>query len=81
MALIIGAKHYPRTLQNIDKRIEDLDYLRRVLNLSNKPKAKAMQRSIERALVRYELIQKVIYSLLRYYSRKAREARAKRGLK
>lgn len=81
MALIIGAKHYPRTLQNIDKRIEDLDYLRRVLNLSNKPKAKAMQRSIERALARYELIQKVIYSLLRYYSRKAREARAKRGLK
>lgn len=81
MALIIGVKHYPRTLANIDKRIEDLDYLRRVLNLSNKPKAKAMQRSIERALARYELIQKVIYSLLRYYSRKAREARAKRGLK
>lgn len=79
MALIIGVKHYPRTLENIDKRIEDLDYLRRFLKLSNKPKARAMQRSIERALARYELIQKVIYSLLRYYSRKAREARAKRA--
>lgn len=54
MALIVGVKHYPRTLLNIDSRIADLDYLRRFLNLSNKPKAKQMQRIIERALKRYD---------------------------
>lgn len=76
MALIVGVKHYPRTLKNIDDRISDLDYLRRFLNLSAKPEAKRMQGIIDRALKRYNEINDIIYRLLRY--KVARDARLKR---
>lgn len=65
--LMVGCKHYPRTLENIDKRINDLDYLRRALNISRKPQAQILKGAITRALKRYNDINAGIYIKLQLY--------------
>lgn len=66
-SLIVGCKHYPRTLENIENRISDLDYLRRALSISKKPQAQILKGAITRALKRYNDINEGIYIKLRLY--------------
>lgn len=66
-SLIVGCKHYPRTLENIDKRIRDLDYLRRALGISKKPQAQILKGAITRALKRYKDYNDSVYIKLRLY--------------
>lgn len=66
-SLIVGCKHYPRTLENIDKRISDLDYLRRFLGISKKPQAQILKGAITRALKRYNAINEGIYIKVQLY--------------
>lgn len=79
MALIVGVKHYRRTLKNIDDRVTDLKYLHSCLKVTTKTaNVEAMKRSVERALKRYDEIDKIIVRLLRYYAdRNARLRRVK----
>ena len=80
MALIVGVKHYRRTLKNIDDRVTDLKYLHSCLRVTTKTaNVEAMKRSVERALKRYDEIDKIIVRLLRYYA--DRNARLKRKVK
>ena len=52
--LIIGVKHYPRTLKNIDARIADLDYMYRFLGVYKQPEVIKLRMSVNRALRRYD---------------------------
>lgn len=54
MDLIIGVRHYPRTLKNIDSRIADLDYMYRFLGIYKQPEVIKLRASVKRALKRYD---------------------------
>lgn len=55
MDLIIGVRHYPRTLKNIDARIADLDYMYRFLGIyKQQPEVIKLRMSIKRTLRRYD---------------------------
>lgn len=77
--MIIAVKHYKRTLENIENRIKDLDYLVRVMGVANAYYAKntqkqgeclKLQRIAMRGRDRYNRILNCVYAELRKLARR-----------